>query len=306
MSKFLFRKLLLLSTVSLLSISIIGCSNTKSDIYSSSIKEESNTDTQNIHTPDEDRPDELNTLYETNELTTDTEEFWVEFIKENSNAYNHNTTDEIREAPLEWICNNPPLTVLDGDENWSLTDNHDALNSVIEPNRTNSDLRYNYGNYYSINVNIKNLSETAMTGKECIENGYYYINKFYSNYSEYSQLNRNEEDANNFLLYLDNHLGDPNEIYVCDTDTGYDHIECCNYITFEDNSQATMYYYYVYKYTDRTLVVQVREVYTLDENLNITDLECLEADSIGLEQYYCPSNFNLFDTRILSICRSFN
>ena len=149
------------------------------------------------------------------------------------------------------------------------------------------------------------LSEIGPVVKECIENGWYIINHFYSRFSEYSQLNKDAEDADDFLLYVEKRLGDPNEIHVCDTDDAYDHIECCNYQSTDGITHATMYYYYVYKYTDRTLVVQVREYYTLDENLNITDVDYEEADSIGLEQYYCPSGFDLSKHRILSTIRSF-
>ena len=301
--KSLLKKITLGLICAIVSISVIGCGKDNAETnteQSYRIAEES----QDISNDIDDTNSEDNK--EDNQLSVKDEEFWVQFIRENSRAFNHATTDEIRVAPTDWIDNAPPLEILEGDEHWKIVDNDDVLNSVIEPGRKAKDrIKYMFDTYYSIEINVRNVGETAMTGKECIENGWYYINHFYSNYSEYSQLNKNAEDATDFLLYLDNRLGAPNKIYVCDTDDAYDHIECCNYLDFDDHSEATMYYYYIYNYTDRTLVVQVREYYTLDKKLNITDVDYEEADSIGLEQYYCPSNFDLNKNRILSIAKYF-
>lgn len=297
--------------------SFIGCANSATQSNTGNSSESSKTESaaeSSYETSGESQEtsnsiaDEASTenSEEDNQFSIDEEEFWVQFIQENSKVYNHATTDEIRVAPTDWIENAPPLEVLEGDENWKITDNDDVLNTTIEPGRkANDKIRYMYGNRYGIDINVYNDSEASMTGKECIENGWYIINHFYSDYAEYSQLNKGADDADNFLLYLENRLGDPNEIYVCDTDDGYDHVECCNFITSDGSTDATMYYYYVYKYTDRTLVVQVRENYTLDENLNITDIYYGESDSIGLEQYYCLSDFDLSEHRILNIARSF-
>lgn len=302
--KSLFRKITLCLMGAIIGISVVGCGKDKttSDIeQSSDVAEETQDISGDIVEDTELEDDEA-----ANQLSVKDEEFWVQFIKENSRAYNHATTDEIRVAPTDWIDNAPPLEVLEGDELWKISDNYDVLNSTIEPGKkANDTIRYMYDIYYHIEINVRNVGETAMTGRECIENGWYYINHFYSNYSEYRQLNKDAKDASDFLLYLENRLGDPNEIYVCDTDDAYDHIECCNYQDYGDHSNATMYYYYIYNYTDRTLVVQVREYYTLDENLNITKVDYEEADSIGLEQYYCPSDFDLKGNRILGIAIQF-
>lgn len=297
--------------------SFIGCANntTQSNTGNSSVSSKTESAAESSYETSGESQETSNSIEdetssenseEDNKLSVKDEEFWVQFIKENSKTYNHATTDEIRVAPTDWIDNAPPLEVLEGDENWKITDNDDVLNTTIEPGKkARNTVLYYYGNYYYIEISVYNDGEASMTGKECIENGWYIINHFYSGFSEYSQLNKDAEDADDFLLYLEKRLGDPNEIYVCDTDDAYDHIECCNYQSTDGITHATMYYYYVYKYTDRTLVVQVKEYYTLDENLNITDVDYEEADSIGLEQYYCPSSFDLSKHRILSTIRSF-
>ena len=298
-------------------VSFIGCANntTQSNTNNSSESSKTESATESREEISDESQEASNSISDetssensedVNSLSIKDEEFWVQFIKDNSKTYNHATTDEIRVAPTDWINNAPPLEVLKGDENWKINDKDDVLNTTIEAGKKAlNTILYNYGNYYYIEISVYNDGEASMTGKECIENGWYIINHFYSGFSEYSQLNKDAEDADDFLLYVEKRLGDPNEIHVCDTDDAYDHIECCNYQSTDGITHATMYYYYVYKYTDRTLVVQVREYYTLDENLNITDVDYEEADSIGLEQYYCPSGFDLSKHRILSTIRSF-
>ena len=92
------------------SISVIGCANSTTQSSTENSSESSKT-----------------------ESTTESldEEFWVQFIKDNSKVYNHATTDEIRVAPTDWIDNAPPLEVLEGDENWKITDKDDVLNTTI-------------------------------------------------------------------------------------------------------------------------------------------------------------------------------
>ena len=124
-------------------VSFIGCANntTQSNTNNSSESSKTESATESREEISDESQEASNSISDetssensedVNSLSIKDEEFWVQFIKDNSKTYNHATTDEIRVAPTDWINNAPPLEVLEGDENWKINDKDDVLNTTIE------------------------------------------------------------------------------------------------------------------------------------------------------------------------------
>lgn len=280
-----------------ISMSVIGCGKSNDSTSSESNTTDYTSITENTEDNSNEKIETSENEVEENDNNIDydhDEEYWIQFIKDNSKLYNHETTDKVREwTDNEFLLDDPSLDVLNGSEDsWHITDTDNKLDETIKAGRTFEppfdSVYYNYSNLFSSYLGAYNNTDKDLTMRECIQNGSFFIDNVSMTYNEHSDEYPNELD------FVEHCLGDPNEIYVCKTDS-YTDVKCGQYVDFDDHSEMDIYYYYIYKYTDRTLIVRMYESYDLDTDKNINKVYYhIDGGCI-----LCPSTFNLKDADIL-------